>query len=444
VNSNKPQRILIAGAAGRDFHDFNTAFRHNDQYQVVAFTATQIPNIDGRVYPAALSGPLYPDGIPIHAEDELEELIAQHQIDDVFFAYSDVSHEYVMHLASRVLAAGAGFRLLGPRQSMIKSKKPLVSVCAVRTGCGKSQTSRHILSILQDELGYEKVVAIRHPMPYGDLAAQAVQRFATYDDMEMHNCTIEEREEYEPYVERGAVIYAGVDYEAILRQAEAEADIIIWDGGNNDVPFYVSDFHIVVTDPHRTGHELRYHPGETNLRMADVVVINKVDTADYQNVIQLQQNIRQVNENATIVKAASPIFVDDPAAIRGKKVLVVEDGPTLTHGEMAYGAGVVAAQTFDAAEIVDPRPYALRSIAATYKKYPDTGAVLPAMGYGKEQMADLEETINRSPVDMVIVATPIDLGRLININLPSQRVRYELQPFGQPTLSGLLKAKFGQ
>jgi predicted GTPase len=444
VSSHKPQRILIAGAAGRDFHDFNTAFRHNDQYQVVAFTATQIPNIEGRVYPAALSGPLYPEGIPIYSESELESLIEKHQIDDVFFSYSDVSHEYVMHLASRVMATGAGFRFLAPRQSMIKSKKPLVSVCAVRTGCGKSQTSRHILSILQDELGYEKVVAIRHPMPYGDLAAQAVQRFASYEDMDMHNCTIEEREEYEPYVERGAVIYAGVDYEAILRQAEAEADIIIWDGGNNDVPFYASDFHIVVTDPHRPGHELRYHPGETNLRMADVVVMNKVDTADFDNVIKVQRNIREVNPSATIVKAASPIFVDDPAAIRGKKVLVVEDGPTLTHGEMAYGAGVVAAQTFDAAEIIDPRPYAVRTITATYKKYPSTGAVLPAMGYGKEQMADLEETINRSPVDMVIVATPIDLGRLININLPSQRVQYELQPIGQPSLSALLKEKFGK
>ncbi|MCP5097829.1 MAG: GTPase [Chloroflexi bacterium] len=444
MNAHKPQRILIAGAAGRDFHDFNTAFRHNDQYQVVAFTATQIPNIDGRVYPAALSGPLYPDGIPIYAEDDLEMLIEKHQIDDVFFSYSDVSHEYVMHMASRVLAAGAGFRFLGPRQSMVKSKKPLVSVCAVRTGCGKSQTSRHILSILQDELGYEKVVAIRHPMPYGDLAAQAVQRFASYEDMDIHNCTIEEREEYEPYVERGAVIYAGVDYEAILRKAEEEADIIIWDGGNNDVPFYVSDFHIVVTDPHRTGHELRYHPGEANLRMADVVVVNKIDTADYNNVIELQHNIRKVNKTATIVKAASPIFVDDPAAISGKKVLVVEDGPTLTHGEMAYGAGVVAAQMFDAAEIIDPRPYAVRTISATYEKYPGTGAVLPAMGYGKEQMADLEETINCSPVDMVIVATPIDLGRLIDIKLPNQRVQYELQPIGQPALSDLLKAKFGK
>jgi len=442
--SNSVRRIVIAGAAGRDFHDFNTVFRNNPDYRVVAFTATQIPNIDGRRYPPELSGELYPAGIPIHPESELAALIKSEQVDEVIFSYSDVSHEYVMHLASRVLAAGAGFRFLSPAQTQIKSSKPLVSVGAVRTGCGKSQTSRRILQILQNELGYERVVAIRHPMPYGNLAAQAVQRFATYEDMERHECTIEEREEYEPYVERGAVIYAGVDYEAILRQAEQEADVIIWDGGNNDVPFYVSDLHIVVTDPHRPGHELRYHPGETNLRLADIVVINKVDTADNANVVTVQNNIRQVNPTAVIVKAASPIFVDDPAAIRGQKVLVVEDGPTLTHGEMAYGAGVVAAQYFDAAEIVDPHPYAVRSIAATYEKYPSTGAVLPAMGYGREQMADLQETINRTPVDMVIVATPIDLAKIIDIQLPSQRVRYELQEIGQPTLSDLLRKKFGK
>lgn len=435
------QRVIIAGAAGRDFHDFNTYFRNNENFRVVAFTATQIPNIEGRRYPSELSGELYPEGIPIHAEDELESLIAEHDVDDVIFSYSDVSHEYVMHLASRVLAAGAGFRFLSPQQTMIKSNKPLVSVCAVRTGCGKSQTSRRILEILQNELGFERVVAIRHPMPYGNLAAQAVQRFASYDDMDRHECTIEEREEYEPYVERGAVIYAGVDYEAILRQAEQEADVIIWDGGNNDVPFYAPDLQIVVTDPHRAGHELRYHPGETNLRMADVVVINKVDTADNEAVVAVQKNIRQVNPDAVIVKAASPIFVDDPSAIRGKSVLVVEDGPTLTHGEMAYGAGVVAAQYFDAAEIVDPRPFSVRSITATYEKYPSTGSVLPAMGYGRSQMADLEETINQAPVDMVIVATPIDLAKLIDIKLPNQRVRYELQEIGQPTLSELLKAK---
>jgi len=438
------RNVIIAGAAGRDFHDFNTFFRHNEAYCVVAFTATQIPNIEGRRYPAALSGPLYPEGVPIFPEGELEELIQTHAVDEVIFSYSDVSHEAVMHLASRVLAAGAGFRLLGPAQTMLKSSKPLVSVGAVRTGCGKSQTSRHILEVLQNELGYARVVAIRHPMPYGDLAAQAVQRFASYADMDAADCTIEEREEYEPYVERGAVIYAGVDYEAILRQAEAEADVIIWDGGNNDFPFYKPDLHIVVTDPHRAGHELRYHPGETNLRMADVVVINKVDTADHADVVAVQQNIRAVNPRAVIVKAASPIFVDDPAAIRGKRVLVVEDGPTLTHGEMAYGAGVVAAEYFDAAEIVDPRPYAVGSIAATYAKYPTTGAVLPAMGYGAAQIADLEETINATPADVVIVATPIDLSKLVNIKQPSQRVRYELQSIGRPTLSELLRERFGK
>lgn len=437
------QRVLIMGAAGRDFHDFNTALRQNDQVEVVAFTATQIPNIDGRRYPPELSGPLYPEGIPIYPENQLEELIHEHQIDDVYFSYSDVAHEYVMHIASRVLAAGAGFRLMNPRLTMLKSSKPIVSVCAVRTGCGKSQTSRYVLNVLQKELGYQNVVAIRHPMPYGNLAAQAVQRFATYEDMDKHECTIEEREEYEPYVERGAVIYAGVDYEAILREAEKEADIIIWDGGNNDLPFYLSDFHIVVTDPHRPGHELRYHPGETNLRLAAAVILNKVDTADFQNILTVQKNIRSVNPKATIIQAASPIFVDDPAAIRGKRVLVVEDGPTLTHGEMAYGAGVVAAQKFGAAEILDPRPFAVRSIAATYQKYPGTGAVLPAMGYGGDQIADLEETINRSNAELVIIATPIDLGKIINIKLPSQRVRYEYQGIGQPALADLLKERFG-
>ena len=441
-NHNR-QRVLIAGAAGRDFHDFNTALRHNDQIKVVAFTATQIPNIDGRRYPPELSGPLYPEGIPIYHEDQLEKLIREHQIDDVYFSYSDVSHEYVMHLASRVLAAGAGFRFMNPRLTMLKSSKPLVSVCAVRTGCGKSQTSRYVLNMLQKQLGFNKVVAIRHPMPYGNLATQAVQRFATYEDMDRHDCTIEEREEYEPYVERGAVIYAGVDYEAILREAEKEADIIIWDGGNNDLPFYLSDFHIVVTDPHRPGHELRYHPGETNLRLAAAVILNKVDTADFDNILTVQQNIRAVNPHATMIQAASPIFVDDPGAIRGQKVLVVEDGPTLTHGEMAYGAGVVAARKFGAAEIIDPRPFAVRSIAATYEKYPSTGAVLPAMGYGGDQIADLEETINRSDADLVIIATPIDLGKIVNIRLPSQRVRYEYQGIGQPSLADLLKERFG-
>lgn len=438
------QRVIIAGAAGRDFHDFNTALRQNEQIEVVAFTATQIPNIEGRKYPAALAGPLYPNGIPIFSESKLEQLIAEFNVEDVFFAYSDVSHNYVMHLASRVLATGAGFRFMSPRKTMIKANKPLVSVCAVRTGCGKSQTSRRVLEILQNELGFAKVVAIRHPMPYGDLAAQAVQRFATYADMDRHECTIEEREEYEPYVERGAVIYAGIDYERILHEAEKEADVIIWDGGNNDLPFYQPDFHIVITDPHRPGHELLYHPGETNLRMADAVVINKVDTADYESILTVQKNIQQINPTAAVVRAASPIFVDDPAAIHGKRVLVVEDGPTLTHGEMAYGAGVVAARAFGAAEIVDPRPYAVRSIAATYVKYPNTGAVLPAMGYGGDQVADLEETINNSAADLVLIGTPIDLGKIINIKLPSQRVRYAFQAIGEPTLSSLLRQKFGK
>ena len=443
MSMNNQQKILIAGAAGRDFHNFNTYFRQNNLFRVVAFTATQIPNIDERKYPASLAGSLYPEGIPIYPEKELEKLIEAHQIDDVVFAYSDVSHETVMHLASRTLAAGAGFRFLSPMQTMVVSNKPLLSVCAVRTGCGKSQTSRRVLSILQDELGFERVVAIRHPMPYGDLARQAVQRFASLEDMAANNCTIEEMEEYEPYVERGAVIFAGVDYEAILRQAEQEADIIIWDGGNNDLPFYKSDFHIVVTDPHRPGHELTYHPGETNLRMADVVVINKVDTADHQNVVTVQRNIRMTNPDAAIVKAASPIFVDDPAAVKGKRVLVIEDGPTLTHGEMAYGAGVVAAEYFGANEIVDPRPYAVRSIADTYQKYPSTGNVLPAMGYGQEQINDLQETINNTPAELVLVATPIDLGRIVAMNKPSQRVRYELQEIGQPTLTELLNERFG-
>lgn len=441
--TTQAKKIIIAGAAGRDFHDFNCYFRDNPQYQVIGFTATQIPNIEGRRYPAELAGSLYPDGIHIFPESQIEELIREHQVNKVIFSYSDVSHEYVMHLGSRVLAAGASYELLSPRLTMLKSSKPVVSIGAVRTGSGKSQTSRRVVQILQ-EIGYARVVAVRHPMPYGNLIAQKVQRFATYEDMDRHECTIEEREEYEPYVERGAVIYAGVDYEAILRQAEQEADIIVWDGGNNDVPFYLSNYHIVVADPHRPGHESRYHPGETNVRLAAAIVINKVDTADHHNVVALQQNLRALNPHATLIKAASPIFVDDPAAIRGKRVLVVEDGPTLTHGEMAYGAGVVAANYFDAAAIVDPRPYAVRSIKATYEKYPNTGPILPAMGYGGDQMADLEETINNAPVDMVIIATPIDLGRIINIQHPSQRVRYELQEIGQPTLRELLEERFGQ
>ncbi len=436
------RRILIMGAAGRDFHNFNVFFRDREEYEVVAFTATQIPGIEGRLYPPELSGKLYPQGIPIYDEKDLTTIIREKQIDVVVFAYSDVSHEYVMHKASQALAAGADYWLLGARSTQIKSSKPVVSIGAVRTGSGKSQTTRYVVSALR-EMGF-RVVVVRHPMPYGDLAAQAVQRFADYSDLERYQCTIEEREEYEPHLDRGAVVYAGVDYEAILRQAEREADIVVWDGGNNDFPFYVSDFHIVVVDPHRPGHELAYHPGEANLRMADVVVINKVDTANYDNVLTVMENVQRVNPQAAVILAASPIFVENPAAIRGKRVLVIEDGPTLTHGEMAYGAGVVAANRFGAAEIIDPRPFAVRSIAATYEKYPNTGKVLPAMGYGDEQMRDLEETINRSNADLVIAATPIDLRRVISVRLPLERVRYELQPIGVPTLKDLLAQKFGR
>ncbi len=435
-------RVLIMGAAGRDFHNFNTYFRDNEAYEVVAFTATQIPNIEGRVYPDVLAGKLYPQGIPIYPESDLKRLITDQQIDQVIFAYSDVSHEYVMHKASEVLAAGADFRLMGTRATQVQSTKPVVSICAVRTGSGKSQTTRRVTQVLQ-ELGY-KVAAIRHPMPYGNLVAQTAQRFATYDDLDEYDCTIEEREEFEPHIDRGIVVFAGVDYERILRLAEEEVDLIVWDGGNNDMPFYRSDLRIVVVDPHRPGHELTYHPGEANLRSADVVVMNKVDTADLKNIRLVREHIAQVNPAAQVIEGASPIFVDDPAAIRGKKVLVIEDGPTLTHGEMAYGAGVIAAQRFGAAEILDPRPYAVGSILDTYHKYPTTGNVLPAMGYGDQQTRELEETINRTPAEMVIVATPIDLRRIVNIKLPSQRVRYELQEIGQPTLADILGAKFGK
>ncbi len=434
-------KVVIMGAAGRDFHNFNVYFRDNPAYEVVAFTATQIPNIEGRLYPAALAGSLYPKGIPIFPESDLPQLIQQHQINQVIFAYSDVSHETVMHHASAVLAAGADFRLLGPRATMVRSTKPVVAICAVRTGSGKSQTTRAVAGALR-AMG-KRVVAIRHPMPYGDLAKQAVQRFATYDDLAKNETTIEEREEYEPHIARGTIVYAGVDYEKILRQAETEADIILWDGGNNDFSFYQTDLLFVVADPHRPGHELSYHPGETNLRMADVVVINKVDTANAENVNTVRANVRAVNPNAVIVEAASPIFVEDAAAIRGKRVLVVEDGPTLTHGGMTYGAGVVAAQKFGAREIVDPRPYAVGSIKATYEKYPTTGAVLPAMGYGDQQTQELETTINAAPVDLVLIATPIDLRRIVKIKHPTDRVQYELQEIGQPTLAEILKKKFG-
>ncbi len=436
------KRILIMGAAGRDFHNFNIYFRNNADYEVVAFTATQIPDIEGRTYPAVLAGEGYPKGIPIYPEEQLEDLIKEYKVDQVVFAYSDVQHTYVMHKASLVLAAGADFRLMGTRNTTIKSTKPVVSVCAVRTGSGKSQTTRRVSLILRD-MGY-KVAAIRHPMPYGDLAKQAVQRFATYADLDKHECTIEEREEYEPHIDNGVIVYAGVDYEKILRQAEQEVDIVLWDGGNNDVSFYEADFNIVVADPHRPGHETAYHPGETNLHLADVFVLNKVDTASPEGVLAVRESLRKINPEAIMIEAASPLFVDDPDAIRGKRVLVVEDGPTLTHGEMAYGAGWVAARRFGAGEIVDPRPYAVGSIVDTYNKYPTTGKVLPAMGYGEKQMKELEKTIAKADVDLVIVGTPIDLTRVIKINKPYQRVRYELQEIGQPTLADLLMKKFGK
>ncbi len=435
------QRIIIMGAAGRDFHNFNAAFRGNGDYQVVAFTAAQIPNIEGRRYPPELAGELYPDGVPIYPESELTDLIREQDIDQVVFAYSDVSHQYVMHKASQVLAAGADFRLMGAGTTMLESRKPLVSICAVRTGSGKSQTTRHVCDVLQ-EMG-RQVVVIRHPMPYGDLAAQAVQRFASYEDLDRHDCTIEEREEYEPHIDRGLVVYAGVDYEAILHQAEEEAEVIVWDGGNNDLPFYRPDLHIVVADPLRPDHGLRYHPGEANLRMADVVLINKVDTADPEGISRVRDDVYAVNPRASIVEGASPIFVENPDAIRGQRVLVIEDGPTLTHGGMPYGAGVVAARRFGAAELVDPRLYAIGSIAATFEKYPHIGNLLPAMGYGDEQVAELEETINAADCDLVLIATPIDLRRIIEVRHPVDRVRYELQVIGEPTLREFLVERFG-
>ena len=434
------QRVIILGAAGRDFHNFNVVFRDNPAYEVLAFTATQIPNIEGRRYPPELAGRYYPEGIPILPEESLEQIIREQDVDVVVFSYSDVSHEYVMHLASRSAAAGADFWLLGGKKTMLASSKPVIAITAARTGCGKSQTTRHVTDILQG-MG-KKVVVVRHPMPYGDLRKQRVQRFASYEDLDRHACTIEEREEYEPHLDRGLIVYAGVDYEAILRQAEMEADIVLWDGGNNDLPFFTPDLLITVVDPHRPGHELRYWPGEANVRMADVIVINKIDTADLQDVLTVRQNIAQLNKKAIVVDAASPIFVDDPSTIRNKRVLVIEDGPTLTHGGMTYGAGVIAAKRFGAAEIIDPRPWAVGSIADAFAKYPDIGLLLPAMGYGETQLRDLEATINKIPCDLVIIATPIDLARIIHIKHPSQRVRYELQPIGQPTLADILKARF--
>jgi len=429
------------GAAGRDFHNFNTVYRHNPDYDVVAFTATQIPNIDDRTYPPELSGDLYPDGIPIHDEAELTNLIKELNVDDVVFSYSDVPHEYVMHKASEVIKFGANFVLLGGEPTMIKSNKPVVAIGAVRTGCGKSQTTRRVAEVLAS--AGKKVVAIRHPMPYGDLAKQKVQRFATLEDLELHDCTIEEMEEYEPHIVRGSVVYAGVDYKAILDQAEEEADVILWDGGNNDLPFYKPDLFIVVADPHRAGHEMSYFPGESNLRMADVVVINKMDSARQEDVAKLKKNIDAVNPGATVIEANSPVSVDDSEIISGKRCLVIEDGPTLTHGEMKFGAGTVAAEKFGAAEIIDPRPWIEGTIADTFKKYPAIGKVLPAMGYGGQQVKDLEATINAVDCDVVVIGTPIDLRRIISIDKPSVRVTYDLAEIGSPDLADVLKPFLG-
>ena len=431
------QKVLIMGAAGRDFHNFNTCFRDNNNYRVVAFTATQIPNIDGRKYPKELSGPGYPEGIPIYPEQDLISVIKKMSVDLVVFSYSDVSYDYIMHKAAEVMAAGANFMVLGTEKTMIKSKKPVIAICAVRTGCGKSQTTRYVSELLRKE--GKRVVAIRHPMPYGDLNAQRVQRFENYDDMLKHKCTIEEMEEYEPHINVGNIVYAGVDYRDILAEAEKEADIILWDGGNNDTPFYKPDLFITITDPHRPGHELNYFPGETNLRMADVIIINKEDSADWKNIQLVRKSILKVNPDAVVVDAASPIFVDDVSVVKGKRTLVIEDGPTLTHGEMQYGAGVVAAEKLGAAEIVDPRPYLIESIAATFEKYPYIGKVLPAMGYGDKQIKDLESTINKTDCDSVVIATPIDLRKLIKINKPATRVRYDLQVIGKPDLNEILK-----
>ena len=433
------KKVLIMGAAGRDFHNFNVYFRDNEDYDVVAFTATQIPNIDDRMYPAELAGSLYPEGIKIYDESELTDLIEKFNVEEVVFAYSDVPFNYVMTKASIVNAAVISFRLLGGKETMVKSTKPVISVVAVRTGCGKSQTSRKIVEILR-EAG-KKVVSIRHPMPYGDLVKQKVQRFATLEDLKTHKCTIEEIEEYEPHIAMGGVIYAGVDYEAIVREAEKEADIILWDGGNNDMSFYKADITITVVDPHRPGHEMTYYPGNTSLRLADAVVINKMESADGDDILKVMNNIRNVNPNASIIEAASPLTVAHPEMVTGKRVLVVEDGPTLTHGEMKYGAGTVAALKLNASEIVDPRPYTVKSISATYEKYPNIGILLPAMGYGDEQMKDLEETINNVDCDSVVIGTPIDLGRILKINKPSTRVEYDLQEIGALTLKSVLENK---
>lgn len=433
----KRKRILIMGAGGRDFHTFNTRFKNEADYEVVAFTATQIPGIDNKTFPASLSGPLYPNGIPIFPENRLADLIRDESIDAVVFAYSDVSHKYVMHQASSIVSAGADFWLFSVAGSMIRSKKKVVSVCAVRTGCGKSQTSRKIARILQDH--GKKVGVIRHPMPYGNLEKQRVQKFATFDDLEKQECTIEEMEEYEPYIAMGCPIFAGVDYEAILREAEKESDIIIWDGGNNDFPFFLPDLEIVVVDPHRAGDERSYYPGEVNFKRADVIIINKMDTAEASAVRLVKENIQACNSSAVVIEARSPVHASQGQMISGQRVLVVEDGPTLTHGGMKYGAGTLAAQLYGAKEIVDPRPWLTGSLIDTFEKYPEIGRLLPAMGYGKEQIEDLEQTINASDCDCVVIGTPIDLGRIINIKKPSVRVTYELEEVGTPNLETVLK-----
>jgi len=430
------KRVVIMGAAGRDFHNFNTHFRDNEDYEVVAFTATQIPDIEGRTYPPELSGKLYPEGIPIHSEDELIGLIAEKDIDIVVFSYSDVSNQHVMERSAVVNSAGADFMLLSPASTMVEPAKPLISVTAVRTGSGKSQTTRRVCRILKER--GKKVVVVRHPMPYGNLVKQEVQRFETYEDLDANDCTIEEREEYEPHIANGTIVYAGIDYEKILRQAETEADVVVWDGGNNDFSFFKADLSIVVADPHRAGHELLYYPSGVDLRLADVVVINKVDTASLDDILFVRDNIVDHNPRATIIEAASPIQVDDPSIIRGRRVLVIEDGPTLTHGEMEYGAGVIAAQRFGAEELVDPRPYTVDSIAETYRLYPRIGTLLPAMGYGAEQIRDLQETVDRTDCDAVVIGTPIDLGRLLTFKVPATRVRYELQEIGLPNLESVI------
>jgi len=434
------KNVIIIGAAGRDFHNFNTYYRDNKAYQVVAFTAAQIPDIEGRVYPHELAGELYPDGIPIFAEEELPDLIKKFNVDECVFAYSDLNYTDVMRVSAIVNAAGADFKLLGPRHTMLKSNKPVISVCAVRTGTGKSQTSRKIIELLMEH--HLKVIVIRHPMPYGDLVVQRVQRFATVDDLKKHDCTIEEMEEYEPHIERGNIVYAGVDYADILEAAENDpdgCDVIIWDGGNNDFSFYQSDLSITVLDPHRPGHELNYYPGEVSLRNTDVAIINKIDSADSTSIQMVENNVRTVNSDAALIKAKSPITVDQPAIIEGKRVLVVEDGPTLTHGEMALGAGTVAAERLNAKELVDPRPYTVGSLTETFATYQHLGNVLPAMGYGKQQLEDLEKTIDQTDCDTVIIGTPIDLSRVIQINKPYTRIHYELEEEGSPNLNDILE-----